>query len=49
MEKQAAAETAGAAIVSTHPTAASRLARCVAKPLAERIYEYGIANRTPAP
>ena len=50
MESEAAGETAGAAIVSTHPSAASRLARLRGElPLAERIYEYGIANRMPAP
>jgi Zn-dependent protease with chaperone function len=50
MENDAAAETAGAAIVSTHPSAASRLARLRGQlPLAERVYEYGIANRVQAP
>ncbi len=50
MESEAAAETPGAAVVSTHPTAASRLARLRGQlPLAERIYEYGIANRVPPP
>jgi predicted Zn-dependent protease len=50
MENEAAAETPSPAIVATHPTAASRLARMRGQlPLAERIYEYGIANRVPVP
>ena len=50
MENEAAVDTSGAAVVSTHPTAASRLARLRGQlPLAERIYEHGIANRVPPP
>ena len=38
------------AVVATHPTAASRLARLRSQlPLAERIYEFGVSNRTLAP
>jgi predicted Zn-dependent protease len=45
MENEAGAETPGEAVVSTHPTATSRLARLRGQlPLAERIHDYGVAH-----
>ena len=50
LEGEAAGERPAAAVVETHPTAASRLRRLRSQlPLAERIYELGVSNRTLAP
>jgi predicted Zn-dependent protease len=50
LEVEAAGEKPADAVVVTHPTAASRLARLRSQlPLAERIYELGVSNRTLAP
>jgi len=50
LEVEAAGEKPADAVVATHPTAASRLARLRSQlPLAERIYELGVSNRTLAP
>ena len=46
MESEAAGGEPHAAVVSTHPTAKSRLARLQTRlPLAERIFEYGVQQR----
>ena len=46
MEIEAQAEAPLAAVVSTHPTAKSRLARLQTRlPLAERVFEYGVQHR----
>jgi predicted Zn-dependent protease len=50
LEREAADETPAAAVIETHPTAASRLTRLRGQlPLADRIYELGVSNRTLAP
>jgi len=49
MEIEAQAEAPLAAVVSTHPTAKSRLARLQTQlPLAERVFEYGAQHRKTA-
>jgi len=46
MEFEAGAEGQRASVVSTHPTANSRLAKLQTRlPLAERIFEYGVRHR----
>jgi predicted Zn-dependent protease len=50
LEIEAAGEQPAAAVVATHPGAASRLARLRSQlPLSDRIYELGVSNRTLAP
>ena len=50
MKNEARSEVPGASVVSTHPSAATRLARLLSQlPLAERIYDQGLRRRVPAP
>ena len=50
LEVEAAGEKPADAVVATHPTAANRLMRLRSQlPLADRIYELGVSNRTLAP